>query len=191
MTNHFLKESYSQWLVFDEKGTFQYVHTLTHNGSAHYKEIYNFEMGLRKQWLYAHELWQINLTCLRGEKLIDKLRVLGWEFDNDGFIIDKGHSLISKNRERLSGLQIDTAMSFAFDLWAKNKNDKALYENVKTILLVLRREKYVANKRNAARQEIRDRAKSFRTTHHAEIMAYKAIAAQKRAIEKKQQENPT
>lgn len=191
MTNQIMKESYSKWMVFDEKGVFQSVRTLTHNGSSHYKELYDFEIGLRKQVLYAHELWQIDLPYLRGQKLIDKLSVLGWEFGDDGLIVDKGHSLISKSRERLSGLQIDTAMSFAFDLWAKNKDDKALYENVKTILLVLRREKYVANKRDATRQEIRERAKSFRTAHHTEVMAYKAVAAQKRKIgKKKQQEDP-
>lgn len=177
--------THSQWLVFDQTGGFQFIHVLTHNERAHYKEIYDFELNLRSKGLYAHELQPLHQSYLRGQRLVDKLCILGWEFDSDGLIVDKGHSLLSKGRVFLDSNQIDSAMSFIFHLWAEDKTNQVLLENARAILLALQRAKANVSYRKANRQKTCERAILFTATHRERIASYKSMTAQKRAMRKK------
>lgn len=175
----------SQWLVFNQNGEYQFIHILTHNEPAHYKEIYEFELDLRSKGLYAHELQHLHQPYLRGQKLVDKLCILGWDFDSNGVIVDKGHSLLSKGRIFLDPNKIDSAMSFLFHLWAEDKTDQTLLDHTRTVLLALQRAKARVSYRNSKRQQICERARKFKATHKDLIASYKSLNSQKHAINKK------
>lgn len=178
--------SYSKWLVFDEKGQFRFIRTLTHTERAHFKEIYEFEIELRSQKLYAHELPQLHQPYLRGQKLIDKLYILGWDFDCDGHIVDYGNSILSKGRVRLNINRVDRAMSFALRLWLENKTDLELLDSIRVILLVLKRERTLIDKSGETRRKICERTRQYKSTHKEIVSDYKKSMAQKKAIDRKQ-----
>jgi hypothetical protein len=79
--------STSKWIVFNNKGERLRTVTLKHKDNEIYKEIDLFEAKLKEQGLYAHDAECFEQDYLKGKSFIEKLKYLGWEFDDKGIII--------------------------------------------------------------------------------------------------------
>jgi len=77
----------SQWVVFNNKGNRIKTVTLKHKDGAIYKELEPFEKELKSKGLYAHKKEVLDQEFLKGKNFIEKLKLLGWEFNKEGYII--------------------------------------------------------------------------------------------------------
>jgi hypothetical protein len=76
----------SKWVVFDKKGKRVKTVTLTHKDNRHYIELEPFEREMESKGQYAHRLDSLTQDHLKGKPLIEKLKILGWQFDQNGVI---------------------------------------------------------------------------------------------------------
>lgn len=78
----------TKWVVFDEKGNKVKTITLKHKDGGLYKELEPFEKKLKSKKLYAHKKESLEQNFLKERSFKEKLKLLGWNFNDKGIIID-------------------------------------------------------------------------------------------------------
>lgn len=76
----------SKWVVFDKNGKKVKTVIIKHKDGRLYNELEAFENDIIAKGMYAHAYECLNQVYLIDKSFKEKLKCLGWQFDNKGQI---------------------------------------------------------------------------------------------------------